>query len=410
MKLLISAYACAPGHGSEHAAGWNFPTEAHRLGHQVWVLASSVHRDAIEKACRDNPDLDGIRWVFPEIPLWPLRPAIEPKWERTYNLLWQRAALRHARILQRTVEFDAIHHLTWGGVRAPTFLGSLGPPLIIGPLGGGETSPRSLRDGLHFKARMIETIRDISNATITINPLVRGGLADAAVIFVKTPDTARLLARRMREKSVVFIELGVGAEQIWRPRISRKTPPRLLYAGRLLYWKGVHIAILAFARLLRQMPDARLTIVGKGPEEARLKADLVAHHIRERVDFISWLPQQELFDLYACHDLFIFPSLHDSSGYVVIEALSHGMPVVCLDLGGPKEMVTPNSGVVIKTDGRNSVQVATAMADEISHLLKSPQKLTELSAGAIARAKEFILAKRIEEFYDRAMNFITQNN
>src|SRR5260370_2803930 len=133
-----------------------------------------------------------IHWIFPEVSCWPLPGAKEPKWERTYNLLWQRAALRSARELQRRVGFDAIQHLTWAGVRAPTFLGSLGPPLIIGPIGGGETSPSSLRDGFGLKGRILETLRDLSNATITINPLVRRGLSHASIIFPSTAHTPNL--------------------------------------------------------------------------------------------------------------------------------------------------------------------------------------------------------------------------
>ena len=101
MKLLISAYACAPGLGSDHAVGWNWATEAHRLGHEIWAFVSPAHRQSIEVVCRSNPDLAGIHWIFPEVPLWPLIQGIEPKWERTYNLLWQRKAIGHARELQR---------------------------------------------------------------------------------------------------------------------------------------------------------------------------------------------------------------------------------------------------------------------------------------------------------------------
>jgi glycosyltransferase involved in cell wall biosynthesis len=398
MRLLISTYACAPNLGSEHAVGWNWTTEAHRQGHQVWAFASPAHRDAVETACRDDRDLRGIHWIFPEVRLWPLQPATEPKWERTYNLLWQRAVLHHAGELHQRVNFDAIHHLTWGGVRAPTFLGSLGPPLIIGPLGGGETSPRLLRDGLRFKAKITEAIRDLSNATITINPLVRRGLAEAAVIFVKTPDTRRLLTRKMQQKSIDFIELGLQMEQIRRPHRSRQMPPKLLYAGRLLYWKGVHIAIRAFAELVRRLPDARLTIVGKGPEKDRLKS--AARDLAANIDFIPWLPQRQLFDLYTSHDLLVFPSLHDSSGGVVLEALSHGLPVACLDLGGPKQIVTPESGVIVRTAGRNTAAVAAALADEMFRLLNSSAHLCALSAGAIARANQFILSDRVEKFYN----------
>lgn len=401
MKLLISAYACAPDRGSEHAVGWNWTTEAHKLGHEVWALASPAHREAINAACVADPKLAGINWIFPKIGFWPLRPAVEPRWERTYNLLWQVAALRHARELQKQVGFDAIHHVTWGGVRAPTFLGSLGPPLIVGPIGGGETSPPLLRDGFSLRAKVTEKVRDLSNATITLNPVVRGGLAKAAVIVVRTPDTRQLLTAAMRKKTTGFIEIGLQAEQIGKPRPRRTTPPRLLFAGRLLYWKGAHIAIRAFARLQRDMPDARLTVVGQGPERARLLADAAHYAIGDKVDFVSWVPQQELFRLYDSHDLFVFPSLHDSGGTVVLEALSRGLPVMCLDLGGPRLIVTSDSGIIVPTGGRNTDEVSASMAAEMKELFGSPDRIVALSAGAVARAHEFVVSDRVAELYDR---------
>jgi glycosyltransferase involved in cell wall biosynthesis len=406
MKLLISTYACLPNRGSDHGVGWNWTTEAHRLGHEVWALVSPAHRNAIEDACQTDAVARGIHWIFPKLSYWPLQPAKEPKWERTYNLLWQRAALRSAREFHRRVGFDAIHHLTWGGVRAPTYLGSLGPPLIIGPIGGGETSPSSLRDGFGLRGRILETVRDLSNATITINPLVRGGLSRASIIFAYTADTRNLFRGPLAKKTVVFSPLGIQREQLGSPRTPRQTPPRLLYAGRLFYWKGVHIALQAFAKLLTKIPNARFTIVGTGPEEARLKADTLNRNIKDNVDFISWLPQKKLFELYDSHDLLLFPSLHDSGGFVVLEALSHGMPVVCLDLGGPKETVTPDSGLVIKTDGRNTTQVASSIAEEVYNTLQSPTSLAQLSSGAISRASDFILPIRVARFYREALRFI----
>jgi glycosyltransferase involved in cell wall biosynthesis len=399
MKLLISTYACAPDRGSEHAVGWNWTTGTHRLGHQVWAMTSAAHRAVIETACRKDKDLAGINWIFPEIPAWPLRAGVEPIWERTYNLLWQFAALRHARALQRDMRFDAAHHLTWGGVRAPTFLGALGAPLIVGPIGGGETSPAALRDTFTLRSRIAERIRDLSNASITLNPITRGGLAHAKVIFVKTSDTARLLTGAMQRKSKTFMELTLQRSQLGAPRRLPPGPPRLLFAGRLLYWKGAHIAIRALAALLPRAPEARLTIVGKGPEGGRLKADAAAMNLGDRVEFIPWLPQQELFALFRAHHLFVFPSLHDSSGNVVLEALSHGLPVMCLDLGGPRDIVTPQSGIVVGTSGLDTLGVATAMANEMQRLFTDPERLAALSSGALARAGDFILSDRISAFY-----------
>jgi glycosyltransferase involved in cell wall biosynthesis len=365
-------------------------------------MASTVHRSAIEAACRKDKDLARINWIFPEVPAWPLRPGVEPVWERTYNLLWQWVALRHAWSLERQVRLDAIHHLTWGGVRAPTFLGSLKAPLIVGPIGGGETSPPALRHGLAARSRTIERMRDLSNASITVNPITRVGLAQAKVIFVKTPDTQRILTAAMQRKSRTFLELTLRRSQLGSPRGPRRGPPRLLYAGRLLYWKGVHIAIRAFAQLLPRMPEARLTVVGKGPEGERLKAEAKDMNLGDRIEFIPWLPQQELFALYGSHDLFVFPSLHDSSGNVVLEALSHGLPVMCLDLGGPRQIVTSQSGIIVGTAGRDPNDVAAAMAEEMNALFADPARMAALSSGAVARAGEFIASDRIAAFYRAA--------
>ena len=409
MKLLISAYACAPNFGSDHAVGWNWVTEAHRLGHEIWAFVSPAHRHSIAAACHENSGLAGIHWVFPEVPRWPLSEGVEPNWERTYNLLWQYKAIGHARELQRQIKFDAIHHLTWAGIRAPTFLGSLGAPLIIGPVGGGETSPQSLRDKLGARGRMLEWIRDISNATITLNPVMRKGFRDAAAIFVSTRDTQKLFKGSLHQKTVVFSQLGLTKlPPVQQRQWSR--PPKFLYAGRLLYWKGVHIALRAFAELTNAGIDARFTIVGDGPERSRLEQEAAALALRNRVEFLPRLPQLKLFDLYDTHDLLLFPSLHDSGGFVVLEALSHGLPVVCLDLGGPNDIVTANSGVVVSTNdsGQNTEQLAISMAAAISQLLEAPEKMTELSMGAIARAQEFILSKRIAALYHQAAGFIKE--
>ena len=128
MKLLISAYACAPNRGSENACGWNFTSEVARLRYDATVLVSSAHRTAILAATQQEPALQRIRWIFPEVASWPLQQGKEPVWERSYNLLWQREALRVARTLHREQPFDLVHHLTWGGVQGAHLSRDAGPP------------------------------------------------------------------------------------------------------------------------------------------------------------------------------------------------------------------------------------------------------------------------------------------
>ena len=402
MKLLISAYACAPNRGSEHSCGWNWTSEVARLGHEATVLVSPAHRTAILTATQQQPALQRIRWVFPEVAAWPLQQGKEPSWERTYNLLWQREALRVARALHCEQPFDLVHHLTWAGVRAPTFLGALGAPLIIGPVGGGETSPGQLRDRFSLRSRVLEGMRDFSNATIELNPMVRQGLRNAEVIFVRTADTKNLLSPPLRAKTYVQMELGVTQAQIGTPRPIRKMPRKLLYAGRLLYWKGAHIAVEAMSRLVARMPDAHLTIVGNGPEEARLKSEIAQRNLEANITLVSWMPQEQFLRLYDTHDVFVFPSLHDSAGWVVLESLCKGLPVACLNLGGPKEIVTPASGIIVDTTGLDTSGVAAKLAEELRALLADPEQLAALSAGAIARAGDFLLRDQVQRLYAQA--------
>ena len=406
MKLLISAYACAPNRGSEHGSAWNWTSEAARLGEDVTVLVSPAHRDAVLAATQRDPALQRIRWLFPEVAFWPLQQGKEPVWERTYNLLWQREALRVAQALHRAQPFDLVHHLTWGGVRAPTFLGTLGAPLIIGPVGGGETSPASLRDRLPLRGRILESVRDLSNATIELNPIVRQGLRKAGVIFARTADTKNLLSPPLRAKTYVQMELGVMPAQIGGPRPVRQAPRRLLYAGRLLYWKGVHIAIEAMAQLVATMPDAQLTIVGNGPEEAKLKSEIAQRNLGANITCVSWMPQEQFLRLYDTHDLFVFPSLHDSTGWVVLESFCKGLPVACLNLGGPKDIVTPESEIIIDTAGLDTSGVANRLAEELRVLLADPERLAALSAGAIGRVHEFLLRDQVQRLYAQAIEHL----
>jgi glycosyltransferase involved in cell wall biosynthesis len=406
MKLLISAYACAPNRGSEHGSAWNWTSEAARLGEDVTVLVSPAHRDAILAATERDQALQRIRWQFPEVAFWPLQQGKEPVWERTYNLLWQREALRVARALHREQPFDLVHHLTWGGVRAPTFLGTLGAPLIIGPVGGGETSPAGLRDRMPLRGRVLESVRDLSNATIELNPIVRQGLRKAGVIFARTADTKNLLSPPLRAKTYVQMELGVMPTQIGAPRPVRQAPRKLLYAGRLLYWKGVHIAVEAMAQLVANMPDAQLTIVGNGPEEARLKTEIAQRGLGANITFVSWMPQEQFLHLYDTHDLFVFPSLHDSTGWVVLESFCKGLPVACLNLGGPKDIVTPKCGIIVDTQGLDTSGVAARLAEELRVLLADPERLAALSVGAVARAGEFLLRDQVQRLYAKTIEHV----
>ena len=73
--------------------------------------------------------------------------------------------------------------------------------------------------------------------------------------------------------------------------------------------------------------------------------------------WVEWLPHDQLHEHYYQHDALLFPSLRDSGGMVVLEALAHGLPVVCTDRGGPGLIVNRRCGRVVKTSGRTKDEV-----------------------------------------------------
>ena len=104
-------------------------------------------------------------------------------------------------------------------------------------------------------------------------------------------------------------------------------------------------------------------------------------------------------EVYREHDALLFPSLNDSGGQVVLEALSHGKPVICLDLGGPGTIVTNDCGRVVATGGRTKEQVVAALADALQEISDSPLLRQRLSQAALARARGYDWPIQVQAAY-----------
>ena len=247
-RILLSAYACEPGKGSEAEVGWMWATELEAAGHEVWVITREANRSAIEGEPKADSRV-GLHFVYYDLPR-PVR-----KWKRGgrgvhwYYALWQWGAYRLARRLTKTVRFDCVQHVTFVGLRAPSFMGRLGLPFVLGPVSGGECVPPLLRKGLSNNARLREAVRDVANGLVKADPTMRSGFRSAEKILVATAESRALVPRVYHEKCQVQLGIGLSREYLGltarRRRRSAGSELRLLYAGRLLEWKGVDLALRA---------------------------------------------------------------------------------------------------------------------------------------------------------------------
>ncbi len=357
LKILLSAYACEPGFGSEAAVGWAW---ASGLGpaHEVHVITRESNRAAIEAELALRP-LPRVHFSYFDLPHWSRAWKRGNRGVHLYYLLWQIGAYRVARKLHERVAFDVVHHVTFASVRFPSFLGLLGVPLVFGPVGGGEYSPRPLWWPLGWRPRIREMLRFASLPWVKYSPLMWWTFARAAKIFLTSQQTAACVPARFRAKTQVMLAIGMHEGEIARPPQAAQTaaPPqtfRIVFAGRLTYLKGMEFGLRAFAELIRQHPDSELTLIGDGPERERWQRAAETLGVASQVRWVSSLARERFLSVLPEFDVLLFPGLHDSGAMVVLEALAAGVPVVCLDIGGPGELVTETCGFKIAADSPHS--------------------------------------------------------
>jgi glycosyltransferase involved in cell wall biosynthesis len=284
-------------------------------------------------------------------------------------------------------------------MQSGSFMGRLGIPFIIGPIAGGERAPFRLRHSMPIHGKVRELARDIGILLQRYSPLTRPAYAAAERIFVTTPDSLRIIPPKWHSKTAVQLAIATHGRSAQNDKRRPPELPRFVFAGNLLYLKGVHLAIRALAKVIATIPDATLTLIGDGPAEGWLRVVAKRCNVAHAVKFAGRVPRQQLVNLFDSYTALVFPSLHDTGGMVVLEALSQGLPVICLDLGGPGIIVKGSCGIVVPTADADEAQTVTRIANAMISMATMPTaELDRLSTGAIARANELSwanLTKRI---------------
>ena len=386
MKVLLSAYACEPGKGSEPGVGWNWARALIKRGYSVHVLTRSNNQASIDAAVA--AEKLPLTVSYYDLPAWARRCKHWPGGIYFYYLFWQIGAFRLAGRLHSVERFDRVQHSTFASFRQPSFMGGLGIPFIFGPVGGGEQMPRAFRAGVPRSGRLAETLRDLGNAFAAYDPMLLYTFSRAALIACTTRDTLARIPQRFHSKCVVLPAIGIDESDIQATSVTTELEPRFLFIGRLLYWKGIHLALRALAQASASVPDVRMKIIGKGGEGEWLKTVAEQVGVTDRVEWLPGIPHDEILREYRNNLAFLFPSLHDSGGMVVLEALASGLPVVCLKLGGPGALVTPACGVLIEAAEQDEAAVIASLANAMILLATDSAYRASLAANTRARARE----------------------
>lgn len=364
--------------------------------HDAWVLTSSEHRAAIE-AHGQRRSAGRVHFVFVDMPR-----ALRPLYRRWggiqfYSYLWQLRAWRVAKRLHRTHGFNLFHHVTFANDWMASHIGAmLNVPFIRGPGGGAHRVPRRLLRGRGILFGLQQVLRSLLQAAFRLDPFFVLGRRRAAAILVCNREAYDAIPARWKHKAFYFPVNGISGDELAENRRSKFTGPFVvLSAGRLDPIKGFDLGIRAFSEFAATRPESRLVIVGDGPERARLEWLASDLGISSRVQFCGWLAHGQVLNQMANSHVFLFPSLRDGGGAVVVEAMAMECPVVCLDLGGPGFHVTPESG--LKVEARSKPYVVHHLAAAIASLSDNPAMAAELGKAARARASSLYHWDRLGE-------------
>jgi glycosyltransferase involved in cell wall biosynthesis len=387
-KVLMVAYACNPEGTGEHWLGWGWAERASAAYH-VFLIANTNHRAEIER----HASRHGIEPFFIGLPAWYKSPTNRfgklGAWLR--QTVWQWKALRLGRELHKQHAFALVHQTTFHTFRIPFRLAALGIPSVWGPIAGGEYVPHGFGRYLG-PARFSETLRGLANRPWLLFPPLRASLRRSSAIFVSNHCTLNFLPAWCHSKCLVVSPNALKDTQLQSPGAApphrdNVQPFHLLFVGHCAPTRAIPLVLEALRQ--SRLTDYRFFIVGSGAglpfwqrEAARLGVD-------GNVEFVGQLPQAELDPYYRRADVFVFPALRDSGGSGLLEAMSRGVPVVCLDWGGPGEMVDDASGIKIAVS--NPAETVQELKRALEALYDDPQRRQSLGLAGCQRAQSMFV-------------------
>jgi len=367
MKILMSALACEPGKGSELEVGFRALLAAARF-HEVWVLTNKDSIPAIHRGLEGRPEAERIHLEGIDFGVDAEGIALLtiPGFHRYYDR-WQRRAAARSVDLDRCVDFDIVHHVTLAAYWTRTGVAVLDKPLVWGPVGGGVEPPSQLLGELGWRGLLEDAGRVVTRRLLGRFGPARLAQRRAVVTFAQN----RATLEKIHTPGDISVMTNATVIDLGNLHFSGTRTKDVFVVGRLISWKGPRLALRAFRHV--RHPDARLIFCGEGPESARMLRAARRWGISDRVRFAGWLSRDALLSRLATAGALLHPALHEEAGLCVAEALALGTPAICLDHGGPAEVLrqwpnTPSAAI----PPRDRESTARRLADAIDHFLDHP--------------------------------------
>lgn len=353
-RILLSAYACEPNKGSEPGVGWNWAIHLSK-DFEVYVITRRNNQKIIESYLSTCP-IKHLHFYYYDCPGWAKKIKKLPYGIFLYYKRWQEEILPIAKKIVENEKIELIHHVTFNEFRTPGKLWRLGVPFVWGPIGGGQFYSPVFRNAYFRKSDIVkEKLRNLVNQYyIKCSGDIRQAVNRAAAILIADQSTEKLMPST--RNYVRLLETGYDIKRNGIKAYGERTSKdiRLLWVGGIWPRKGLKLLIDALGK--SDFRSFKLDIIGYGNDIKLCKNLVYTYGMNNHIHFLGSLPYNEVNRHYDDADVFIFTSLRDTSGNVVLEAMSHGLPVIALKHHGVGEIVTQETGTLVDVTDYDTIQ------------------------------------------------------
>lgn len=437
LKVLINAYACCPGMGSEQGMSWNFISNIAKYC-ECFVITESEYKEQNEVFLKDSHRgtsklaeeiAERIHFYFVPVGSDETESAKIRKmcWNQgtwsfyKYYADWQEKILPVAEQIIEGLEkkgekIDIMHQLNMVGFREPGMLykinerrelsGKACIPLIWGPSAGFGSIPFSFMIGGGVKFTAFYLLKNFLNKLqLKWHPRVRKMVDISDALIAATPEMQAGFKKYYGKDVELINETGTYIDSC-KSKISETTGNvddvsnktfKLLWVGRFMYTKQLTLALSTMTKLFR-IPNIELHIVGKAFDR---ETEELMHYrgeesgCSERIKWHGQIPNAEVQKLMRECDVFFFTSIFEATSTVILEAISNNLPIVCFDRCGFGPIVDEKIGRKIPC--KNPKQAVDDFAKEITYLYNHPEELKQMSRNCDEKKYELSWDRKIEK-------------
>ncbi|MCK5269831.1 MAG: glycosyltransferase family 4 protein, partial [Sedimentisphaerales bacterium] len=287
--------------------------------------------------------------------------------------------------------FDICHHILPRSIRYPTPLIAANIPMIIGPFHGGLTIPDNIMKKLQYKEKGFLSLRSFDSFRVHFDPILRMHYRKAKRLIISAPYVKKLLLPEYHSKCRVIppppTDMPIKGDILETGKSREKNDDdvvKLINVGRIVPSKGLEILIYAMTKLRDR--NIFLTIYGRGYHEKNYKILSEKLNMTRKIRWAGFASHSEVMKAYASSDIFVFPSLKEPTGIALTEAMAAGLPVICVDAGGPAYIVNKSCGIKIPITTKD--QMINMLALSLDSLIKDGKKRLEMGKNGQDRMRK----------------------